>query len=433
MNNNLIFIPIELPVRESFSSAMLGSFLSLKGLKVVIGAQSQIKEIALNSSNSIYLDKTLYSAHKDFYEKINDKKISIFCDDIEASGCHVPELYAMARFSKRNIDLTKGIFFWGQDDYSAIKKFYNICESKVHKKGSFRTYYWKYYSQKIPNNIDKSRELRKKYKDFVFIPSNFGGSMRPDGIEGVINQAKYNYPELLPKIKDRINHIERRRESFVKSIKKLVQEHQNINFIFRPHPNEEIGKWNEVFPKKENFFIEYEGSVTEYILASKAIIHSGCTSAFECFFYDKPCIAYIPDRNPVWDSWQANAMSFQEETYDSLNKRLIEIVFDKYENFFQSPFYSIDKDLLDYYYEVFNEELKNLQGSPINLNNSVLVYRIKNKIKKILNLGETLSQKKFNKDDMMRLIERVKYFNESFKFKCNITKLTDKVILLERI
>ena len=86
MNNNLIFIPIELPVRESFSSAMLGSFLSLKGLKVVIGAQSQIKEIALNSSNSIYLDKTLYSAHKDFYEKINDKKISIFCADIEASG-----------------------------------------------------------------------------------------------------------------------------------------------------------------------------------------------------------------------------------------------------------------------------------------------------------------------------------------------------------
>ena len=203
MNNNLIFIPIELPVRESYSSAMLGSFLSSKGMKVAIGAQSQIKELALNSSNALYLDKTLYSAHKDFYEKINAKNISIFCDDIEASGCHVPELYAMARFSKENIDLTKGIFFWGEDDYSSIKKFYNICENKVHKKGSFRTYYWKYFSQKIPNNINKSSELKNKYEDFIFIPSNFGGSMRPDGIEGVINQAKNNYPELLPKIKDR--------------------------------------------------------------------------------------------------------------------------------------------------------------------------------------------------------------------------------------
>ena len=72
---------------------------------------------------------------------------------------------------------------------------------------------------KVPNNINKSSELKNIYKDFVFIPSNFGGSMRPDGIEGVINQAKNNYPELLPKIKDRINHTERRRESFVQSIK----------------------------------------------------------------------------------------------------------------------------------------------------------------------------------------------------------------------
>ena len=109
MNNNLIFIPIELPVRESYSSAMLGSFLSSKGMKVVIGAQSQIKELALNSSNALYLDKTLYSAHKDFYKKINTKNISIFCDDIEASGCHVPELYAMARFAE-NIDLKKEFF-----------------------------------------------------------------------------------------------------------------------------------------------------------------------------------------------------------------------------------------------------------------------------------------------------------------------------------
>ena len=61
---------------------------------------------------------------------------------------------------------------------------------KCFKRGSFRTFFWKNYSQNIPSNIKKMNALKEKYGDFVFIPSNFGGSMRPDGTEGVINQAK---------------------------------------------------------------------------------------------------------------------------------------------------------------------------------------------------------------------------------------------------
>ena len=73
-----------------------------------------------------------------------------------------------------------------------------------------------------------------------------------------------------------------------------------------------------------------------------------------------------------------------------------------------------------------------MQGSSININNLALVYRIKNKVKKIFNVRENLSQKKFSEADTMKLLERVKYFNHCFKFECDIKKLTDKVILLER-
>ena len=101
MSNKLIFIPIELPVRELNSSAMLASYLASKGMKVVVGSQMQIKNLALKSKKSIYLDKTLYSAHYDFYKTLSKNNITIFCDDIEASGCHVPEIYAQARFSQK--------------------------------------------------------------------------------------------------------------------------------------------------------------------------------------------------------------------------------------------------------------------------------------------------------------------------------------------
>ena len=125
MGNNIIFIPIELPVRELSSSAMLASYLSSKGMKVVIGSQLHIKNLALNSKKTIYLDKTLYSAHNNFYSNLSKKNIKIFCDDIEASGCHVPEIYAQGRFSQKNIDLAKRELNWAPE-YSlekALKEF----------------------------------------------------------------------------------------------------------------------------------------------------------------------------------------------------------------------------------------------------------------------------------------------------------------------
>ena len=74
-------------------------------------------------------------------------------------------------------------------------------------------------------------DLNKKYGKFVFIPSNFGGSMRPDGIQGVIDQAKKNYPHLLDKITKRIEHIENRRILF-KDIIKLAGQLPNTLILF---------------------------------------------------------------------------------------------------------------------------------------------------------------------------------------------------------
>ncbi len=433
MINNYIFIPIELPVRELSSSAMLASFLASKGMSVVIGAQADVKSLALSSTNSIYLDKTLYSAHNDFYNKLHDRNISIFCDDIEASGCHVPELYAQARFSKENLDLVEGIFFWGKDDFNAVNNNYDLDIKKCHKKGSFRAYFWKYFSDNIPSNIKKKDQITKKYKEFVFIPSNFGGSMRPDGIDAVINQAKENYPQLTNKIIQRIEHTEKRRVDFVNAIIKLVDDHSDINFVFRPHPNEDKTKWNNIFPEKHNFFIEYEGTVTEYILGCKALIHSGCTSAFEAYYYNKPCIAYVPDRNAKWDNWQANAMSQEVDNYDLLSSSLKIALSTNKRIKTTNPFYAIEIDLLDYYFEIFANTLKGKIRKSKNIINTSKIFRIKRAIKAFFKIDENFSERKFDKNDLSNLCERLSFFNQSISLESvNIKQMTDKVVLLTK-
>tara|TARA_X000000950_G_scaffold201757_1_gene242919 strand:+ start:18995 stop:20305 length:1311 start_codon:yes stop_codon:yes gene_type:complete len=435
MSNKLIFIPIELPVRELASSAMLASYLSSKGMKVVIGSQLHIKNLALNSKKSIYLDKTLYSAHYDFYKILSKKNISIFCDDIEASGCHVPEIYAQARFSQKNLDLASGIFFWGNDDYNAVKNYYDFSEIKCHKSGSFRTFYWKNFSQKIPSNIQKMSALKEKYGNFVFIPSNFGGSMRPDGTHGVINQAKKNYPHLLNKISKRIEHIEKRRILFVEDIIKLVDSFKHINFIFRPHPNEEIKKWIKLLPKKENLIIEYKGSVTEYIMAANTIVHSGCTSAFESYFYKKPCIAHVPEKNRKWDSWQANTMSEETENFCSLKEKLTQSLASDSNIKNTNPFYELKDDLLEYYFKAFDriDSLSNrdYKTEVDKLESNFLFNSLKIGLKSITNKDFKHSEIKFSKNDTIELDRYLKFFNAQFDAdRVSIKKINDKVLML---
>lgn len=435
MSNKLIFIPIELPVRELNSSAMLASYLASKGMKVVVGSQMQIKNLALKSKKSIYLDKTLYSAHYDFYKTLSKNNIAIFCDDIEASGCHVPEIYAQARFSQKNLNLVSGIFFWGHDDYGAVKNYYDISEMKCHKVGSFRTFYWKNFSQIIPSNIKKMNDLNKKYGKFVFIPSNFGGSMRPDGIQGVIDQAKKNYPHLLDKITKRIEHIENRRILFLKDIIKLADSFKHINFIFRPHPNEEISKWVNIIPKKENLIIEYKGSVTEYIMAANTIIHSGCTTAFEGYFYKKPCIAHVPEKNLEWDSWQANIMSEETENFHSLKEKLAQSFYSEIDLKNINPFYELKNDLLEYYFKVFDKvnaiSNKEYKTEIDKLESNLFINSLRTKVKSIIDKEFKYSENKFSKKDTLELERSLNFFNSRFSADgVNINKINDKVLML---
>ena len=55
----------------------------------------------------------------------------------------------------RKFKSCKWYLFWGHDDYGAVKNYYDISEMKCHKVRSFRTFYWKNFSQIIPSNIKK--------------------------------------------------------------------------------------------------------------------------------------------------------------------------------------------------------------------------------------------------------------------------------------
>jgi hypothetical protein len=75
----------------------------------------------------------------------------------------------------------------------------------------------------------------------------------------------------------------------------------HLNFVIRPHPSENVNYYKSIFEASKNVHVVHEGSVGPWLLAGKALIHDGCTTAIESHFCDVPVINYKSERDERYD------------------------------------------------------------------------------------------------------------------------------------
>ena len=96
---------------------------------------------------------------------------------------------------------------------------------------------------------------------------------------------------------------------------KLLPETQ---FILRPHPSENPKHWNKLVQNSNNVKVIYEDSISPWIIASKAVIHSSCTSGIEAFLMRKPVISYIPKTDKSRLNVIGNKVSYKCKSVDQV-------------------------------------------------------------------------------------------------------------------
>ena len=128
--------------------------------------------------------------------------------------------------------------------------------------------------------------IKNKYKKFIFIPSSFTHDLK-----GSNDYSKYLFKNfaknkiLKKKLKDSINTWDidiKNYNSFLDLVKKLANDNRSFNFIFRPHPTQDINKIkNRIQNRPENLHIIYEYSITPWLLSCDYYLHSHCTSVYD--------------------------------------------------------------------------------------------------------------------------------------------------------
>ena len=100
--------------------------------------------------------------------------------------------------------------------------------------------------------------------------------------------------------------------------------------IVRPHPSENITVWkNKTKNYSKNIKIIRSGNIIPWLMASKLVIHNGCTTAIEGTFLNKTVISYRPNKNLNVETYLPNAISISIESEEDVVEFIKNLILNK--------------------------------------------------------------------------------------------------------
>jgi hypothetical protein len=149
---------------------------------------------------------------------------------------------------------------------------------------------------------ENAEELCKIHGDFVLINTNFSGVNAFTPIQSLIKPAEKSKKELeygraargmsREYAERAYNHRKAIFDDFKKLIPLLDQAFPGFSLVVRPHPSENFQVYHDIASRCERVRVINEGNVVPWLMATKALIHNGCTTGLEAFAIGLPAIAY---------------------------------------------------------------------------------------------------------------------------------------------
>lgn len=300
----LLYVIIEVKARELEGRALLAMEAAARGFRVVLGYKPAIT-MGLKAGllpSGIFFEKSLTKGKEKKLKDIISTGCQLACQD-EESGL-LSESYdgfLSYRSTPETVKMADSIFCWGEHDYEAWTRTYPQSADKIHVTGSPRVDFWRpdfsgYFQH-------KSNFLRRRFGRFILVASNFSAACGYFTTEERILQCqekgiiKTGTDEKA--MRKKIEDSTRMFNAFTALVAFLSEKHSDTHFVVRPHPVEKHSGWKQALAEYGNTSVIFQGGISQWVRASSAILHNGCTTALEAYASGVPAIAYVPFQSPV--------------------------------------------------------------------------------------------------------------------------------------
>ncbi|MGD9300002.1 MAG: hypothetical protein PVI13_00400 [Desulfobacterales bacterium] len=334
----LLLIPVENQVRELDPKLLLACIAAQRGFSSVIGSRRELEFRIDSYPKSIYLSKSMTGRSLIFFRLAKKFDHEIVTWDEEALVHLPPETYFSRRLHPEAIRQVSHLFAWGPDNVELWHQYPYLPDNlPIHSVGNPRTDMLR--PEMHPFYENEVQALRKTYGNFVLMNTNFnhvnafGPDMnlfqpakKPGEIAKFGRAAKGMSREYAQGL---WNHKQAVFKDFKQLIPALDQAFPDLNIVIRPHPTERHDAYNEIAARCSRVHVTNQGNVVPWILATRAVLHNGCTTGIEAFVMGVPAISYRASINENYDNGfyrLPNAVSHHAFNFDELQDMLTQIL-----------------------------------------------------------------------------------------------------------
>ena len=305
-----LLIPVENQVRELDAKLLLAYIAARRGLHSIIGFKRDVEFRLASFSPSIFLSKSLRIGNRKVFPISRKLGHEIVAWDEEAL-VHLPaETYFSRRLSPAGMKYVSHLFAWGEDNAKLWRQYPNLpAGTPIHVTGNPRGDLLR-PEMRVFYEGD-AEEIRSTYGHFILINTNFNHvnafypaqnlfqPMTDPREEALFGQAARGmtrgYAEGLR------DHKQAVFEDFQELIPALEKSFPEHTIVVRPHPTENHEIYHQIAARCQRVHVTSKGNVVPWLLATKALLHNGCTTAVEAYAMRVPAISYRATVNDYYD------------------------------------------------------------------------------------------------------------------------------------
>ena len=305
-----LIIPVENQVRELDPKLLLACIAARRGFSVIIGSHRDVDFRIASFPRGLYLNKSMTSRNLKMFRIMHGIGHEILTWDEEAL-VHLPtETYYSRRLDPVAIRYISHLFAWGENNAELWRQYPDLPKDMpIHVTGNPRNDLLRpelrpFYQTEVAN-------LQAAYGNFILVNTNFNhvnayfpaqNLFRPVSKDGEVPQfgkaAVGMSREYAEGLRD---HKQSILDAFKEMIPQLEKQLPGHQIVVRPHPTENQEVYKNIAARCKQVHVTNEGNVVPWLLASKAVIHNGCTTGVEAYMMGVPAVSYRAKINETYD------------------------------------------------------------------------------------------------------------------------------------
>ena len=315
MTSTLI-IPVENQVRELDAKLLFACVAAERGFPSVLGSKQYLYFSMPRFDRGVFIAKSMRARSTLMFNIIRSLGNDIVAWDEESLVRYSSAEYPAWRFSQSTFSFIRHLFAWGQDDAEMFSGYSGNERTSVYATGNPR-------ADLLRRDVreyfrDEADKLRARFGDFILINANFS-FVNPFVkklalVQSAEEPGRYKVSRTGSGMSEAFAagmaaHQQEIFDHFRTLVPRLAQWFPDRQLIVRPHPSEDHDAWRRIVADEANVTVNHEGNVIPWLMASRVLLHNGCTTAVEAAALERPAITYQPVRSNCYDYHLPNALS----------------------------------------------------------------------------------------------------------------------------